>query len=127
MEENKKRAVRKNTLTDNQVRLFRANYEFMWKELATTPYLVLYGKEPAYTAKNTPIQGGAQLPSYAICFSCLREDYTPSLLVVYKIVKFFNANFSPSISAWQFLNEDLSKNANLRYKGTSKYDSRFIP
>lgn len=126
MEENKKRAVRKNTLTDNQVRLFRANYEFMWKELATTPYLVLYGKEPAYTAKNTPIQGGGQLPSYAICFSCLREDYTPSLLVVYKIVKFFNANFSPSISAWQFLNEDLSKNANLRYKGTSKYDSRFI-
>ena len=41
MEENKKRAVRKNTLTDNQVRLFRANYEFMWKELATTPYTLL--------------------------------------------------------------------------------------
>lgn len=126
MEEDKKRSVRRKTLTDDEARLFRDNYKFMWEELATTPYLVLYGKEQAYTAKNIPIQGADILPSYAVCFSCMRDGYTPSLRIVYKIVKFFNANFSPSISAWQFLNEDLSKNANVRYKGTAKYDSRFI-
>lgn len=126
MGEDKKRSVRKNPLTDSEVRLFRTNYEFMWRELGSSPYSVLCGKEQAYTVKNIPIQGAENLPSYAICFSCFREDYTPSLMVVYKVVSFFNANFSPSISPWQFLNEDLSKNANVRYKGTSKYDSRFI-
>ena len=38
MGENKKRAVRKNRLTDDEARLFRANYEFMWRTLGTTPY-----------------------------------------------------------------------------------------
>lgn len=126
MGEDKKGSVRKNPLTDSEVRLFRANYEFMWRELGSSPYAVLHSKDLAYTVKNIPIQGWRELPSYAICFACFREDYTPTLNVVYKIVSFFNANFSPSISPWQFLNEDLSKNANVRYKGTSKYDSRFI-
>ncbi|MDO4327356.1 MAG: hypothetical protein Q4E24_15245 [bacterium] len=126
MEEDEKRYVRKNTLTDSEARLFRANYEFMWKELGSSPYAVRYSNDKAYTVKNTPIQGEDNLPSYSILFSCYRENYTPTLKVVYKIVSFFNANFSPSISPWQFLNEDLAQNANVRYKGTSKYDSRFI-
>lgn len=126
MGEDKKRTVRKNHLTANEARLFRTNYEFMWKELGSSPYAVQLGKDRAYTVKNTLIEGGNELPSYAICFACFREDYIPTLYVVYKIVSFFNANFSPSISPWQFLNENLAENTNIRYKGTSKYDSRFI-
>lgn len=126
MGEDKKRTVRKNRLTDEEVCLFRANYKFMWNTLGTTPYAVQSSKNKAYTVKNTPIENENALPSYAICFACYREDYIPSLNVVYKIVSFFNANLSPSISPWQFLNEDLAENANIRYKGTSKYDSRFI-
>ena len=126
MGENKKRAVRKNRLTDDEVRLFRANYKFMWRTLGTTPYAVQSSKNTAYTVKNKPVENDGLLPSYAICFACYREDYIPTPYVVNKIVRFFNANLSPSISPWQFLNEDLSESANIRYKGTSKYDSRFI-
>ena len=126
MGENKKRAVRKNRLTEDEARLFRANYKFMWSKLGTTPYAVQSSKNTAYTVKNKPIENDNLLPSYAICFACYREDYIPTPYVVNKIVRFFNANLSPSISPWQFLNEDLSESANIRYKGTSKYDSRFI-
>ena len=48
MGENKKRAVRKNRLTDDEARLFRANYEFMWRTLGTTPYAVQPNKKTAY-------------------------------------------------------------------------------
>ena len=126
MGENKKRAVRKNRLTDDEARLFRANYEFMWRTLGTTPYAVQPNKKTAYTVENRPVENEGLLPSYAICYACYRDDYIPTPYVVNKIVRFFNANLSPSISPWQFLNEDLAANANIRYKGTSKYDSRFI-
>ena len=52
MGENKKRAVRKNRLTDDEVRLFRANYKFMWRTLGTTPYAVQSSKNTAYRVKN---------------------------------------------------------------------------
>lgn len=113
-------------MTEDEKRLFHKNYSYMWSQLGSSPYRVLCSRYPARSLEDKEIMGTDDLPSYAICSACFQEGREPSAGTVYKIVKFFNANFEPKISPWQFLNEDLTENANIRYKGTSKYDSRFI-
>ena len=112
-------------MTQDQKRLFHLNYSFMWTQLGSSPYRVICSKKPAFSVDNSEILGGDYLPSYAICSQCFRDEYEPSSGTVYKIVKFFNANFEPTIQPTQFLNENLELNSNFRYKGTSKFDWYF--
>lgn len=115
----------RNALAPEEARLFRLNYSFMWTTLGSSPYLVKSGQTRSSHASDTWLRGVENLPSYAICFACYRDDYIPSRKTVFGIVDFFNSNFTPAITPWQFLHEDLSQSP-LYLSKPSRYDEYFI-
>lgn len=90
----------RNALAPEEARLFRLNYSFMWTTLGSSPYLVKSGQTRSSHASDTWLRDVENLPSYAICFACYRDDYIPSRKTVFGIVDFFNSNFTPAITPW---------------------------
>lgn len=91
-------------LSEAESEVFHANYSYMWKKLNTAPYYVSgYGETPEW------INSTWLLPSYVNLSKCLNPSFTPSMNIVNKIVQFYNANISPAVDTYMFLNEYLEK------------------
>lgn len=108
-------------LTENENKFFHLNYDYMWKKLNTAPYYVSGTGECPLWIKNTEV-----LPSYVNLSKCRNHDFIPSIMIVNKIVNFYNSNISPEITAFQFLTEDLSLTDANRTKNIELVDNRFL-
>ena len=83
---------RHNTISEDELQRFKTNYIFMWTALGTSPHLA-DSERDSYDV-NSRIRGHEFLPSRATLFACSRDGYVPSRNTVFKIVDFFNANFT---------------------------------
>lgn len=118
---------RKNWMTEKEKSLFRKNYNYMWNKLNTSHYYVKGNSNTAQAIDtHNRIKGEDLLPSYVICYKCTLEEYEPTQQTVRKIVMFYNQNIEPEVSAWQFLNEELSKTDAIRHLSRTRPDDRFI-
>ncbi|WP_346670159.1 hypothetical protein [uncultured Subdoligranulum sp.] len=115
---------RHNTISEDELQRFKTNYIFMWTALGTSPHLA-DSERDSYDV-NSRIRGHEFLPSRATLFACSRDGYVPSRNTVFKIVDFFNANFTPAITPWTFLHEDLSESTMYKRRGTSIHDEDYI-
>lgn len=89
-------------LEGDEVSFFHQNYVYMWKKLNTAPYYVSgFGELPPW------IREEELLPSYVNLSKCMNPEFVPSVNIVNKIVRFYNANIAPSIDTYTFLHERL--------------------
>ena len=111
-------------ITAEELQVFRRNYEFMWAVLGSSPHLA--ENERNTSSETARLRSAALLPSRATLFACSREDYIPSRHTIYKIVDFFNANLTPSVTPWDFLHDDLSQSTIYKQRGISRRREDFI-
>ena len=107
-------------LEGEEIVYFHANYVYMWKKLNTAPYYVNGTGELPKWIKEPEL-----LPSYVNLSKCMNPEFIPSMNIVNKIVQFYNANITPSISTFSFLHEKLEATDEHRQANGMQNASRY--
>lgn len=111
-------------LNPREVMLFHKNFQYMWRKLNTSYYVV---KSQLSKRSALNIEGADFLPAYRICSQINNNpNYVPTKHILDGIVNFYNANIQPPVDSIQFIRENLEDTNEIRFKSDKIHNEVFI-